>query len=164
MTPWLVILAPRKPLNCCHAIIDSHACMHFLSPMSLPAIPVLAANPHIAFNTVSSRHCLHPLVPGNRSHAISSLIYTSRIGTILSLYSSTTSRRCVTLSLVSKPPTRPSSHVCSSITSFACMASLNLLCLIMNRSYVSFLEISCIHNESEISIIYSIPPPDRYSD
>ena len=115
-------------------IIGSPACMHMSSPMSPPAIPVPVANPHVTFNMVSSRHCSHPPVPGNQSHEISSLIYPFQMGTILSLSSSTALRRCVTLSLVSKPPTRPSSHVCSSIMSFTCTASLILLSLIMDQS------------------------------
>ena len=133
MTLSPVISVSWKPLNCCRAIIGSPACMHMSSPMSLPAIPVPTANPRVTFNMVSSRHCPHPLVPGNRSHAILSLIYPFRMGMILSLSSSTASRRCVTLSLVSKLLTRPSSHVYSSITSFACTASLILLSLTVDR-------------------------------
>ena len=79
------------------------------------------------------RHCPHPLVPGNRSHAISSPIYLFRMGTILSLSSSTALRRCVIFSLVSKLSTRPSSHVSFSIMSFACTASLILLSLTVDR-------------------------------
>ena len=104
------------------------------SPMSLPTIPVLVVNPHVIFNIVSSSRSPHPLVPGNRSHAISSPIYPFRMGMILSLSSSIASRRCVISLPASKPPTRPSLHICFLIMSFAYTASPNPSSPTMDRS------------------------------
>src|SRR5271169_2923759 len=134
MTLSPVTLVLRKPLNCCRAIIGSPACMSLSSLMSLPAIPVPVVRPHVTFNMVSSRRCPHPLVLGNQSPAILLQIFRPRTVTILFSFSSTVSRKCVTLFLVSKPPVRPSSHACFSITSFACTASLNLLSPTVDRS------------------------------
>ena len=125
MTPLPVISVPRKPLNCCHAIIGSPACMHLSNRTSLPATPAPVANHLVTFNMVNSRRCQPRPVRGNRYLAISSPTSRSLMGMTPSSCLSIASRRCVTSCPVSKQPMRLSSLACSLITSSAYTASPN---------------------------------------
>ena len=66
ITLSLAISESREPLNYCHAIIGSPACMLLSNRTSLPAIPALVPSPHVNSNTVNSRPCRRGQVPGNQ--------------------------------------------------------------------------------------------------